>query len=75
MAVAVATKPEFRADRPRLLFEGPYLNVPGYSYDIAPDGQRFLMLQPVAQEVTATQLNAVLGWFEELRRRVPPKKD
>jgi serine/threonine protein kinase/Tol biopolymer transport system component len=75
MAVAVATKPEFRADRPRLLFEGSYLNVPGYSYDIAPDGRRFLMLQPVAQEVTATQLNVVLGWFEELRRRVPPKKD
>jgi Tol biopolymer transport system component len=46
------------------------------SYDITPDGQRFLMVFPAAQadSVTATsdeQINIVLNWFEELKERVP----
>ena len=39
--------------------------------DIAPDGQRFLMIQPVEPEQPPTQINVVLNWFEELKRRVP----
>jgi len=39
---------------------------------VTPDGQRFLMVKPVAQQgAAATQINVVLNWFEELRRRVP----
>ncbi len=45
-------------------------------YDIAPDGQRFLMVFPAAQadSVIASsdeQINIVLNWFEELKERVP----
>ena len=38
------------------------------------DGQRFLMIQATEQPQSAplTQINVVLNWFEELRRRVPP---
>ena len=35
------------------------------------DGQRFLMIQNVEPEQPATQINVVLNWFEELKRRVP----
>src|SRR5262245_6260816 len=63
MVVAVSLEPEFRAGTPRLLFEGPYVQVGGSSYDEAPDG-RFLLLEP-AQQDPVTHLNVVLNWFQE----------
>ena len=44
---------------------------PGRSYDVSPDGTRFLMLKEAA--ATATQLVVVLNFFEELKRLVPVK--
>jgi hypothetical protein len=41
----------------------------GGSYDVTPDGQRFLVLEPVEQEAV-THLNVVLNWFDELRQRM-----
>jgi hypothetical protein len=35
---------------------------------MSPDGQQFLMLQPESA-VADTQLNVVLNWFEDLKRR------
>lgn len=64
----------FSAGKPRMLFEGPYVATPTSFpyYDVSPDGQRFLMLKPVESQTSApTQINVVLNWFEELKRRVP----
>jgi Tol biopolymer transport system component len=74
MAVDVARQPSFSAGKPRMLFAGPYepspLSAP--NYDVSPDGQRFLMVKPSEQaEAAPTQINLVLNWFEELKRRVP----
>ena len=55
---------------PKLLFEGPYLNIPGPSFDIAPDG-RFLLLKSITQEHTTTSLVVVQNWFEELKKLAP----
>jgi eukaryotic-like serine/threonine-protein kinase len=77
MAVEIATQPGFAAGNPRMLFEGQYVLFPaaGPNYDVTPDGQRFLMLKPVEQAQSApTQINVVLNWFEELKRRVPAGK-
>jgi eukaryotic-like serine/threonine-protein kinase len=74
MAVDIATQPGFAAGKPRVLFEGPYVPTvfTAPNYDVSPDGQRFLMLKPSEQEETApTEINVVLNWFEELKRRVP----
>ncbi len=74
MAVDIATQPGFAAGTPRKLFEGRYelAPVPINNYDVSPDGQRFLMVKPTEQEQAApTQINVVLNWFEELKRRVP----
>jgi len=76
MAVDVDTKFGFSAGKPKVLFEGPYLstvdNFP--HYDVSRDGQRFLMLKPAdSQTSDATQINVVLNWFEELKRKVPVK--
>jgi eukaryotic-like serine/threonine-protein kinase len=74
MVVDISTQPGFAAGAPRVVFEGRYelAPFPISNYDVSPDGQRFLMLKPVEQEQAApTQINVVLNWFEELKRRVP----
>jgi hypothetical protein len=73
MAVEIATQSGFAAGKPRMLFEGPYElpPVPIANYDVSPDGQSFLMLKPSEQADAPTQINVVLNWFEELKRRVP----
>jgi eukaryotic-like serine/threonine-protein kinase len=74
MAVDIATQPSFAAGKPHMLFEGRYepAPFPNTDYDVSLDGQRFLMLKPSEQEQAApTQINVVLNWLEELKRRVP----
>ncbi len=70
MAVPVNTEGGFTAGKPRLLFVGNYVNVPGISYDIAPDGRRFLLIKEAEEQSAPRQLNVVLNWFDEVRRRV-----
>ena len=51
--------------------------VTGRTYDIAADGQRFLMLKeggtadPDDPLAGLTQIHVVQNWFEELKARVP----
>jgi serine/threonine-protein kinase len=68
MSVTVQTQPEFIADAPKAIFEGPYLNVPGVSYGVARDGQHFIMIEENQKQAPTTQFNVVLNWLEELKR-------
>ena len=70
MAVDVTTDQQFKAGSPHMLFEGPYLNVPGVSYDVSADG-RFLMLEENFKQPPTLQLQAIFNWGEEVKRRVP----
>jgi len=76
MAVGVGTARGFRADTPRRLFEGLYDMTPvyGQSYDVSPDGKRFVMikLEPVKPP---TRVDLVLNWFEELKQKLRERKD
>jgi hypothetical protein len=56
----------------RPLFSGPYTfdALTGADYDVAPDGQRFLV--PGNQAPAPHQLELVLNWFEDLNRLAPP---
>src|ERR1700682_4040404 len=73
MAVDINTQPGFSAGTPSMLFEGQYVPTPATlpNHDVSPDGQRFLMLKSSESAGSATQINVVLNWFEELKRRVP----
>ena len=68
----------FSAGNPAKLFDtGSYLfgsNVPR-PYDVASDGQRFLMIKTGGQNATARAPNLVVveHWTEELKARVPAK--
>ena len=72
MAVDVTTAPIFSVGTPKMLFvfEGQEVA----NWDISPDGQRFLTVKPVEQQQAAAQINLVLNWFEELKRRAPAGK-
>jgi hypothetical protein len=71
MAVPVDTESAFQAGRPIQLFERkfalPLLFIA--EYDVAPDGEHFVMLQDT--EFWPTQIHIVQNWFEELKTRVP----
>jgi serine/threonine-protein kinase len=69
MAVDVTTAQEFKSGSPHLLFEGPYLNIPGVSYDVAKDG-RFLMLEENFKQPPTQQVQAIFNWGDEVKRRV-----
>lgn len=68
MLVAVQTQPEFRAEAPKVMFEGPYLNVPGVSYGVAPDGQHFATLHNDRGESEASSNNPVKRRAQLVRR-------
>ena len=75
MVVRVETEPTFMFGTPEVLFTGSYYTGAGRSYDISPDGQRFLMMKEVEQtDETRTELIIVQNWFKELQRPVPPGK-
>ncbi|HUV14682.1 MAG TPA: hypothetical protein VMY18_13645, partial [Acidobacteriota bacterium] len=75
MAVQIQTEPELNMGRPRELFTGQYVygNVgPFPSYDVTPDGQRFVMVKEGGKTgATRQEIILVLNWFEELKRLVP----
>jgi serine/threonine protein kinase/Tol biopolymer transport system component len=76
MAVQTTLTPSFSADKPNVLFEGRYVPTLATkaNYDVTPDGKRFLMLKASEQDVSTTQINVVLNWFEELKQKVPTGK-
>jgi eukaryotic-like serine/threonine-protein kinase len=74
MSVAVATQPTFTASTARPLFEGRPTTLSAdvtALYGIAPDGQHFIMAKGAEAEFGSRQVQVVLNWMEELKRRVP----
>ena len=77
MAVGVETEPGFAPGNAKEVFAGGYYapdaSSPGRTYDISPDGKRFLMIKEggPGDETEPTQLILIQNWFEELNRLVP----
>ena len=77
-AVPIDTEPTFRALTPERLFQGAYVAGPGgvlVPFDIAPNGERFLMRKrgtaTPTDNAAAPDLVVVQNWLEELKRLVP----
>jgi len=74
MSVKVATAPAFQAGTPEPMFENTDLRSNwGRNYDVAPDGQRFLLAisREAPSKLAPAQMIFVQHWFEELKRLVP----
>ncbi len=67
LAARVTTVPAFSVTGREVLFEGSYSTSSSHqNYDVTPDGQGFLMLQPAAE----AEVVVVLNWLTELRARM-----
>ncbi len=81
MAVPIQTGSTFGVGTPEELFATPEVGGQfdtvqglGTTYDVAPDGQRFLMVRPIAQTedgMVPTHIVVVENWHQELLERVP----
>ncbi len=84
MVVSVETGPTFIHGTPKVQFrktpaQTDVLGTQVISWDIHPDGERFLMLKPAeATDADSSaepphKINIVVNWFEELKRRAAGK--
>jgi hypothetical protein len=77
MVVETTTQPTFSAGKARMLFEGLFVTTApamSVSYDVSADGQRFLVVKESEAALRSPgQINVVLNWFNELKRRVPTR--
>lgn len=73
MGVRMEPGPSWRSSTPARILQGQHFyTAPGRTFDIAPDGRRFLMIkQGGANDAAPQNLIVVQNWFEELRRLVP----
>jgi hypothetical protein len=76
MEAAVSTTPSFAVEVPKVVLdlEGYLVPVTVNTYDVSPDGQRFLMLRWSTTEgdgEAASEIVVVTNWVEELKRSVP----
>jgi Tol biopolymer transport system component/predicted Ser/Thr protein kinase len=78
MSVTITTQPTFAASSPRPLFEGrpsvPSALVTSL-YDVASNGEQFIMASGTGPESESRQVHVVLDWTEELKRQVPSGKN
>ena len=74
LSVAIRSLSPFRVDPPRVMFRaspGEYdSTTPLRSWDVSPDGKRFLLMRVQAADRPVTTVNVVLNWFDELKQRV-----
>jgi serine/threonine-protein kinase len=72
MAVPVRPDADLSPGRPFALFSGSYLQniAPNRSYDVGPDGRFWMVTEPVGGELPQ-EIHVILGFAEELKRRVP----
>jgi eukaryotic-like serine/threonine-protein kinase len=69
MAVAIQTGPEgVRAETPRVLFSADYPNGFFRTFDVTPNGKRFLLILDSSQETATQQLTVITNWQAALRK-------
>ena len=71
IAVSVTTEPRFEAGKAKRLFSDPNLTWQERTmpqYDVSPDGQRFVMIEPVGAR-SRPVIRVVQNWYEEFRDR------
>jgi Tol biopolymer transport system component len=64
-ATRVTTTTELRwdPDPPRVVFETDFVDTPGVSYDVSPDGQRLLIVKPAGPPVVQNQISLIVNWL------------
>lgn len=66
IAVEITTTAGFVAKKSSIAIQGLYVNPPGRSYDVTPDGSQFLVLERLDAKVRLTEIRVATNWFHEL---------
>ena len=66
-AARVTTTPEFRVETPRPVWVTEYIDTPGRSYDVSPDGEILFVVKRV-REATTNRISVVQNLFEKVNR-------
>jgi serine/threonine-protein kinase len=72
VAVTVEGASGRRFGKPRVIFEGNFDvgDTYGRTYDLSPDGKRFVIIERGEPAPPARQIVVVQNWFEELKRKL-----
>ena len=72
LSADISLTPQIRVGRSRVLFTGNYApaSIDSPAYDVTPDGNAFVMVQPY-EETVVSRMIVIVNWFDELRRLVP----
>jgi eukaryotic-like serine/threonine-protein kinase len=68
MSVKIRTQPELQWDPPTVALETDFIDTPGRSYAVSPDGQRLLVVKRAETDIL-NRINLIANWTEELRPR------
>ena len=76
MAVSIETESDFRPGKPKILFPDKYGFPDNMSWDIHPDGNRFLMLKGIeddssTESTSRSKIIVIVNWLETLKQQVP----
>ena len=58
-----------------VIFEGNYINAPGHSYGISPDGKRFLVVKEVHEQGDSLELSIITNWPSNSLNRERAEED
>ena len=73
LEVSVSISPELTLGELRVVFQGDFVNVPGRSFALSPDGRRVLVIEGGVGETR--RLRMVQGWLAEVARLTPDAED
>jgi Tol biopolymer transport system component len=65
MEVEIKNAETLEVSKPKLIAEGDYINIDGFSFDISRDGQKLLLVKGSEQK-TASEIKVIKNWFKEL---------
>ena len=68
MSAMIAKNDEFTFSAARSLFRFSYAQA-GHDYEVVGNGQKFIVIKVPENETKATQVNVVLNWASELKRK------
>jgi hypothetical protein len=61
MSVKIRTQPDLQSDSPQLAFQTEFVDSPGRSYDVSPDGKRLLVVKGTVSDIR-DRINLVVNW-------------
>ena len=67
MSSKIRTTPDLQWDPPQLAFQTDFIDTPGRSYAVSPDGKRLLVVKRAEPDVR-DRINLVANWTEALKR-------